>query len=1151
VVFVSGGIENDGAIRTASGSTVLASGGTVRLDFAGDGLVQVAVEKQVLEQVRNPAGVPLTSAIRNTGTCDAEGGAVIISAEAASGIFESLINQEGIIKARSLTDHDGTVVLASGSDGIIQNSGTIDVSAAEEGASGGNVSISGSKVGQFGQVHADAMEANAGAIELQAKEAVDIGSGSITTANAGRNGNGGNVIIFSCDTALVRPSSRIEARGGTLSGDGGLIEVSGRKHVEVFGIADAGASNGRSGLFFLDPYNITIQDGAGTLDGLAPNFTANALSSTVSDDAIEAQLNGGTSVLIQTCDGAEPTQEGDIVGNANAAINKTAGGNAALTLKAADDIILNGQIVSTSGALTVNLAANSPDGGTPSGTGDVDINAAITTNGGSVTASGINFDNTGGTITTKGGAVTIDNTGNVTAGNAINTEDGTGGGISFTNPGLLTLTGDLSTDEANVTVGGGNDIVIAPLTSLWISTDKDFNGAAGSINLGSSNIYAATPGKNLALDVRGGTDSGIVTLGPVDDNAGANQFINLLIIYSSHNRTADLQSITTAGNLTLYARPVLHGNLTSLMGSIDINDIATLAADVVVTSGGGAGDDITCYIINDNAMGAHDLTFNAGAGNIDANHIGGSAYPASFTVTSANQAQLDYVRSTGDITVTADAIELTSSPYQSTVSGSITFAGDVELNYAVQPVWIGAYGGTANDDITFTGTVNGGSDLQLDAGGEVTFNGAVGNTAAVGDGTGAAITISSGAVTFEDTVAVASGISQANGIGTLTFKDDVTIAAGNTASTFNSNVALDGLTLTSTGAVTFGNASTDALTVSGAPVTISTAGAGVNQTYNSRVDGTQGLGIETGAGALAIASSAAIGGVSPLDYLSITANALNAFDENITTSGANGISITISGAGGAITQGAGTLSTGGNPVVLQADVMNLGGAINAGASTVALQQTTNGRQIDLGTDTAGTLGLTDAELDRITAGSIAVGNNNAGTVTITDTIHPANSPGISVTTGGDILDGNGDADNIVATADSTLWAAGTIGTADDALEVQINGGDLSIYAEGVSDGVSVNIAGTVLPSNTLNFLNTPPGDGFLNDVLVGGTPEEEPISAAAVKRMPSFMTAISQLNPFIAAVKPLFPESCAVVGWSALAEAAANDFIEIAKNYSP
>ncbi|MBW2045580.1 MAG: filamentous hemagglutinin N-terminal domain-containing protein [Deltaproteobacteria bacterium] len=1320
IALISPHISNEGIIQARLGKVILASGENVSLDFSGDGIINVAVEAEVLDSLTDADGNPINSAIDNSGRIKADGGMVFITAETASGVFDSLINQEGIIKANSLVESDGRVMLTSNSEGVIENTGVIDTSAAQANADGGEVTVRGSCVGQFGEVHADAVDGNGGRVELYADDAVALSSESLTTANAGLNGDGGEAIVFGGRVALVRPNATLTARGGSITGDGGFIETSGLEVLDIGSVPDAGAPNGASGVWLIDPNDITISGGAdANMDRTGdPWFTT-------SDSAVvnTATLAGGLAladVTIQTRNAAPNTEAGDII--VSASVDKNGCNGRTLTLDADNNIVLDAEIFTDSfpiGIDAVNLVLDAAN--------FVDINAAVDTGGGDFISNGVNFDNSGGTITASGGIITINNTGAVIVGAGIVTGQTTGGSITFTNPASLTLKADLTTLSADIVVGGGGDIIIGgsvtldtvPLiainggsidfgssniyadaagydlilrvgnssdiqnsgdvtiglvddngglnnflndltinsqavtnpgtltfsgnisldddaaadsgdfvaygsivlpssitidteqgddaaggsvsfvnsttsasaagvdlsidtstanagsdggnvsldefsndggsyindlsvdtsagaggtagaltleaniyldndvadtgdftvggagdiiisSSLTVDTEQGSNGDAGTIDFGSSNIYADAAGYDLTLDVRGGTDSGNMTLGLMDDNGGTDYFIDDLMLNANFSGAFDVQAINTAGNQSYYGRTTLNGDLTSTTGSISIGNFVTLAADVIMTSGGGVGDDISTYVVN----GGFNFTLDAGAGNVE-NSMGigiGAAKPTNFTV-SAAQAELYDVRTEGDLSVTATDIDLDGTRYWSMTAGEITFDGDVDL-FAANPIGIQTAGLLATDDITFTGTVNGSQDIDLTAGaGDIAFSGAVGDTTAIGDGTGAAITINSGNVDFLSTLDTASGIIQADGAGLLTFRDDVTIAAGDTDSVFNADVTLDGLTLTSAGELTFGNAAADALTLSGDEVVVTTEASGTNQTYNCAIDGAQGLDIQTGPGQLTLPGAAAIGGVVPLDYLSVNTDSLVAFGQDITTSGANGISITVTGAGNSIIQSGGTLSTGGNPAVLQADDMTLSGAINAGAGNVTLTQTTNDREIDMGTNTAGKLGLTDAELDTITAAQILIGNADSGTVTITDNINPANSPAISITTGGSILDGNGDADNITATADSTLWAAGVIGTADDSLEVNINGGDLSVYCEGESGGTSVNVDGTILPSNTLTLLNTPPGSVVLNDVdLTGGTP----ILTAAV---------LAQLNPYLAnEISPLWSE---------------------------
>ena len=86
-------------------------------------------------------------------------------------------------------------------------------------------------------------------------------------------------------------------------------------------------------------------------------------------------------------------------------------------------------------------------------------------------------------------------------------------------------------------------------------------------------------------------------------------------------------------------------------------------------------------------------------------------------------------------------------------------------------------------------------------------------------------------------------------------------------------------------------------------------------------------------------------------------------------------------------------ASGGGTITLIADQMNFdsNAVISAAGSNVALRQRTNGRTIGVGgTDSAAQLGLTDAELDRITAGTVQIGNANSGAIAVSAVISPAN-----------------------------------------------------------------------------------------------------------------------------------------------------------------
>ncbi len=115
-----------------------------------------------------------------------------------------------------------------------------------------------------------------------------------------------------------------------------------------------------------------------------------------------------------------------------------------------------------------------------------------------------------------------------------------------------------------------------------------------------------------------------------------------------------------------------------------------------------------------------------------------------------------------------------------------------------------------------------------------------------------------------------------------------------------------------------------------------------------------------------------------------------------------------------------------------ADKMDLQGTITVPYQTVTLRPCETGEAIDLGSVTdlaADTLELSDAELDRITADVLRIGSlidpdrNDAGSITITAPIDPANVPTLRLTTSGQVTQSTNDSlkmDNLAVVAKKSI-----------------------------------------------------------------------------------------------------------------------------------
>jgi filamentous hemagglutinin family protein len=358
----------------------------------------------------------------------ANGGSVVL--------LGSSVNNTGVVQALSAENRQGMVVLLGNMDtGTVSVSGTLDVSGGAN-QTGGRVVATAHHVGLF-NAHINASgDAGGGGVliggDYQGQNpavpnasAVYMSADSAIHADAQSQGNGGRVVLWANDS--TRAYGQVSARGGTQSGDGGLIETSGHA-LDVKGLAvDTRAANGQTGTWLLDPAEVTISSAA-TTDAVAtggvyaPNSGVSAANVNVTE--LVTAL-GSTNVTVTTANtGMSGSGTGDI--NVNAAITWTASNT--LTLTAARDVNVNQAITGTGGSLVANAGH------------DVKVDAAITTTTGNFSFNAVQDVNLNGatTITTgtlsaiAGRNVKVSAAATVTDGNMVfrADNDGTGPGAS-------------------------------------------------------------------------------------------------------------------------------------------------------------------------------------------------------------------------------------------------------------------------------------------------------------------------------------------------------------------------------------------------------------------------------------------------------------------------------------------------------------------------------------------------------------------------------------------------------------------------------------------------------------------------------------------------------------------------------------------------
>jgi len=850
-------VRNEGVISAQLGTVAIGAGNAVTLDLNGTGLVSIQVEQSAVDAL-----------IENRGLVQADGGAVYMSARAAGQLAGGVINNSGEIHAARVTERDGVIRLEAGdvansgaliadgasggqisfvADNTAINSGTLSARGVQD--KGGEIRVLGDKVGLFGAGSADASgEAGGGVVLLggnfqgkgpeQNASMTFVGPNASIRANAGANGNGGKVIVWSDDYTVF--AGTLEARGGTVSGNGGFAEVSG-KHALDFAprSIDMKAPGGSVGSLLLDPTDIIVAAGGGAVYTDVSTFAASGGTQTIDPGVLDAV---GGNVSLQATN--------DIT--VNNAINLTTLG-AGLDARAGNNIDVNASITTNNGAITLN-ARNA--GGTQTASGTVTLSAALSSGGAAITltnnASTLPIS-VGAAIDAIGGLVTFSDPTVLTASSTVTGN----GGILFSGPlnGAFSLTANSTGTTTFASAVGGTTALASLTTDAGGTTAIDGSSVTTTgaqtygenVTLGAATTLASTGGGNVTL---GGTANGAFALAV--NTSGITAF------NGSVGGTTPLASLTTDAP----GSTSISGGFIASTGSQTYGDAVVLGAATTLSSG---GNSIT---LGSTVNGAQALTVNTTGATTFSGAVGGSTALASLTTNFGGTTAINggSVTTTGAqtygdaVTLGAIATILTgvNTTFQGTVNGSgaltVNDSGTMNFDFAVggitslaslttnaggitalngfsvtttgaqtfgdnvtlgAPTTLTSMGG---GNITLGGTVNNGQTLTVNTSGATAFNGAVGNSAPLaslttdaGGATSLMAVTTTGAQSYNDNATLNGTYATTNSpfsvAGTTTLSGPTTVLSGAGNVTFLG--AVNGaapLTINSFGATNFGSA---------------------------------------------------------------------------------------------------------------------------------------------------------------------------------------------------------------------------------------------------------------------------------------------------------------------------------------------------------
>ncbi|WP_349656314.1 filamentous hemagglutinin N-terminal domain-containing protein [Xanthomonas sp. 10-10] len=997
VDLIGGKVANSGTITASAGNINLVGADKVTLSFESGGFA-VVIDKALQLQLDQ-------FAVDNSGSLIAPGGTISLSARAARGVFDSLVNNSGVVRAAALSGgSDGSVSLVAnggGSNGIVGN-GTIDAGSgaisyvSDVGVQQGGVLTAGTFFGSIGgnaSFSGANRIANLGFLDVSGNLGL---TNSIDLAQQGALTVGGTSNFSLGSQALTLTDG-----GNDFAGAVSLTSGATR-------ITDSGALS----LGTLATGNLTATS-TGTLN-LGSGRVTGALSATSNNGAIQqagnagltvtgsSDLRAGTGAITLTIAGNDFQQAVSLRGGATQITD-----SGALTL----GTLATGNLTATSsgalnlgsGAVTGALVATS-NGGQISQAGALTVGGTSTLDSGSastaLTAVGNDFV---GALTLTGTGIAVRDANDLTIAGLTNGSNGAvaltaGGALSLPAQAIATGTGALSLSALGgglSTAGAlsGNQVNLRARDALNLGHSIQ---ASGNLLL-TSDTGAITQTAGL-LAVTGTTDATAAAgTGAISLNGAGNDFGGAVSLTGRTALVNDSNALTLGAITTTALTATSHGNLNLGQGSI--------GGSVTANSNGGA-------IIQGGALTlTGPATLNAGSGAIALDN-GGNDFQGGLTLVGTGIAVSDRdtltvtsltAGSGGDVTLTAgadlvlptQAIDLGAGNLRlSAQGGALATKGALSANQISL---------NARDGLTLDHDIDADSTLALTAtnaaitqgGGAIsagalgTVNAGTGAISLLGPGNDfkAGLDLTGGAIGIYDRndLSIVSLTSAANSAVALTAGGTLSLPA-QSIDTGSATLQLrsDNGSVSTAGALRGGNVSLNGrngitlshdITTSG-NLQLGTTGAALTQLSGTlAIGGTTSVDAGSGAVVLNGASNAFTGALSVTGG-AVQINALGAL--TLGSFNANALTLRSGGAlsfgqGSATTTLTATSASGG---ITQTGGLAVGGAaqFNAGTDNITLNASDN--------DFGGAVGLSGNAVQVVDRDRLTLGNSSVGSLLV-------------------------------------------------------------------------------------------------------------------------------------------------------------------------
>ncbi|MDR5833984.1 filamentous hemagglutinin N-terminal domain-containing protein [Caballeronia sp. LZ034LL] len=337
VALVGARVINAGTITTPEGVTALAAGSRVAVTLGDHSLIGLSVDQGTLHALA-----------ANHGLIQADGGQAWLTARAEDALFGSVVNNSGVIQARSAVNENGVIRLVA-EGGVARVGGTLDASA-PGGGNGGSIQTAGTQVRVADDAHITTASASG-----------QTGTWRIDSGLSARVGpNGGSAFARRFETMQGSTLARaLESNNVSIDADGGVlidgpVAWSGANTLSLAaprGITLDAAITAPQGTLAMSTAGVAAQRAAIAVDGLALQGATGAYTFTNASNHI-GTLTANANTLSVTS--ATPMTVGSVAGLTGVAAS------GAVTL-AAPSLTLAAPVSSRAPGTAITLASASFD----------------------------------------------------------------------------------------------------------------------------------------------------------------------------------------------------------------------------------------------------------------------------------------------------------------------------------------------------------------------------------------------------------------------------------------------------------------------------------------------------------------------------------------------------------------------------------------------------------------------------------------------------------------------------------------------------------------------------------------------------------------------------------------------------------------------